>query len=76
MYKRQEKCSLPLTGYHVVDMIVTEKAVMVVTPEGLMLTEYNPELGDRDTAVADIQAATGAKLTLSPDLKPMPLPPA
>ena len=69
-----DKCSLPLTGYHVVDMIVTEKAVMVVTPQGLMLTEYNPELGDRDAAVADIQASTGATLILSPDLKPMPLP--
>lgn len=70
-----EKCTLPLTGYHVVDMIVTEKAVMVVTPQGLTLTEYNPELGDRDAAVADIQASTGAALILSPDLKPMPLPP-
>lgn len=70
-----EKCTLPLTGYHVVDMIVTEKAVMVVSPEGLLLTEYNPELGDRDAAVADIQASTGAKLILSPALRPMPLPP-
>lgn len=69
-----KRCTLPLTGYHVVDMIVTEMAVLLVTPEGLMLTEYNPELGDRDTAVADIQAATEAPLILSPDLKPMPLP--
>lgn len=69
-----EKCSLPLTGYKVVDMIVTELAVMVVTPEGLMLTEYNPELGDRDTAVAQIQAQTGAKLIISPELRPMVLP--
>lgn len=69
-----KKCSLPLTGYKVVDMIVTELAVMVVTPEGLMLTEYNPELGDRDTAVAQIQAQTGAKLIISPELWPMVLP--
>ncbi len=69
-----EKCSLPLTGYRVVDMIVTELAVMVVTPEGLVLTEYNPELGDRDTAVAWIQNRTGTKLAISPELCPMALP--
>lgn len=70
-----EKCTLPLTGYRVVNMIVTEKAVMTVTRQGLLLTEYNPELGDRETAIADIQKNTGAKLWLSPHLKPMPLPP-
>lgn len=69
-----EKCTLPLTGYHVVNMIVTELAVMAVTSEGLTLTEYNPELGDQDTAVAAIQNATGARLRISPALKPMPLP--
>jgi len=69
-----EKCSLPLTGYRVVDMIVTEKAVMLVTPDGLLLTEYNPELGDRDAAIRDIQAHTGTGLLVSPELKPMPLP--
>jgi acetate CoA/acetoacetate CoA-transferase beta subunit len=69
-----EKCSLPLTGYRVVHMIVTELAVMVVTPQGLELREYNPELGDKDAAVAQIQAATGAKLHISPELCPMILP--
>ena len=39
-----EKCTLPLTGYHVVNMIVTELAVMAVTSEGLTLTEYNLSL--------------------------------
>ena len=69
-----EKCSLPLTGYRVVNMIVTELAVMVVTPEGLMLTEYNPELGDAQTAAAEIQRNTAATLILSPKLRPMRLP--
>lgn len=69
-----EKCTLPLTGYRVVDMIVTELAVMMVTPEGLMLTEYNPELGERDAAVAEIQNQTAAKLLISPNLCPMVLP--
>ena len=70
-----EKCTLPLTGYRVVDMIVTELAVMVVTPQGLVLTEYNPELGDRDTAVRIICENTDAKLIISGELKPMKLPP-
>ena len=70
-----DKCTLPLTGYRVVDLIVTEKAVFSITPEGLMLMEYNPELGSKEAAVADIRANTGAKFLRSPDLKPMPLPP-
>lgn len=69
-----EKCPLPLTGYKVVDMIVTELAVMVVTPEGLLLTEYNPELGDPEAAVAEIRRNTGAELHISPELRPMVLP--
>ena len=71
-----KKCTLPLTGYRVVDLIVTEKAVIRVTPQGLMLMEYNPELGERGQALADIRASTGAELLLSPELKPMPLPEA
>ena len=70
-----DKCTLPLTGYRVVDLIVTEKAVFSITPEGLMLMEYNPELGSKEAAVSDIRANTGAKFLRSPDLKPMPLPP-
>ena len=69
-----EKCTLPLTGYKVVDMIVTELCVLKVTPEGLELAEYNPELGDRDIAIRIIQEKTAAKLHISPDLKPMRLP--
>ena len=69
-----EKCTLPLTGYKVVDMIVTELCVLKVTPEGLQLSEYNPELGDRDTAISIIQEKTAAKLHIAPDLKPMQLP--
>ncbi len=61
-----KECTLPLTAKGQVNLIVTEMAVMEVTPEGLLLTEYNPEF-----TVEQIQAATEATLMISPDLKPM-----
>jgi 3-oxoacid CoA-transferase subunit B len=60
------KCSLPLTGVAVVDMIVTELGVIEVTPEGLVLTETAPGV-----TPADVQKATEPTLRLSPDLKTM-----
>ena len=48
-----KKCSLPLTGVEVVDHIVTELAVIEVTPEGLVLREIAP-----DTTVEQVQALT------------------
>jgi 3-oxoacid CoA-transferase subunit B len=38
-----KKCTLPLTGVKVVHMIVTEMAVIQVTPEGLVLEEIAPD---------------------------------
>ena len=70
-----KKCTLPLTGYRVVDMIVTELAVFTVDENGLLLTEYNPELGDRETALATLRENTEADFAVSPELRPMPLPP-
>jgi acetate CoA/acetoacetate CoA-transferase beta subunit len=60
------RCTLPLTAVKCVDLIVTEMGVIEVRPDGLVLTEINPEL-----TVADVQAATAAPLGISPDLKAM-----
>jgi 3-oxoacid CoA-transferase subunit B len=52
-----DRCTLPLTGQHVVSLIVTELAVIDVTPDGLVLRE----IAD-DTTEAAVRAATGAPL--------------
>ena len=56
-HKILKRCSLPLTGVKVVNMIVTEMAVIDVTPQGLVLTEIAV-----DTTVDRVKAATGAEL--------------
>lgn len=52
-----KKCSLPLTGKKVVSLIVTEMAVIRVTPKGLVLEEIA-----EDTTLEAVHAATGAQL--------------
>jgi 3-oxoacid CoA-transferase subunit B len=59
-----KKCTLPLTGAAVVDTIVTDLAVIDVTPEGLTLIEVAP-----GTTAEAVQKATEAPLKVSPDLK-------
>ena len=54
-----KKCSLPLTGVQVVDHIVTELALIDVTPEGLVLREIAS-----DTTVDRVQSLTEPKLIL------------
>jgi 3-oxoacid CoA-transferase subunit B len=54
-----KKCTLPLTGVEVVDHIVTELAVIDITPEGLLLREIAPE-----TTVEHVQSLTEPRLIL------------
>jgi 3-oxoacid CoA-transferase subunit B len=56
-HKILPRCSLPLTGVKVVNQIVTELAVIDVTPKGLVLREIAA-----DTTVEAIMTATGARL--------------
>jgi 3-oxoacid CoA-transferase subunit B len=61
-----KRCTLPLTGLKVVELIITEMGVIRVAPEGLVLEEIAPDL-----TVADVQNATQPKLIVSGTLKVM-----
>lgn len=61
-----KNCTLPLTGAGEVDLIVTERAVMEVTPQGLLLKEINPLF-----SLDDVIASTGAELIIPDSLLQM-----
>lgn len=65
-HKILKECTLPLTAKGQVNLIITEMGVMDVTPEGIVLKEYNPEF-----TIEQIQEATGTDLIIAYDLKPM-----
>ena len=62
-HKILHRCTLPLTGMKVVHQIVTELAVIDVTPTGLTLREIA-----EDTTLEAVKAATGAKFTVAEPL--------
>lgn len=61
-----KKCTLPLTGVGCVKKVVTELAVMDVTPKGFKLLERAPGV-----SVEDIIKATEAKLIIEGDIPEM-----
>jgi 3-oxoacid CoA-transferase subunit B len=61
-----KKCSLPLTGERCVNRIVSELAVIDVTPKGLKLVERAP-----DVSVEEIVKATEAPLIIEGDIPEM-----
>jgi 3-oxoacid CoA-transferase B subunit len=56
-------CDYPLTAMACVNLVVTDLAVLEVTPGGFVLREIAS-----DTSVEAVQAATEAPLTIAPDL--------
>lgn len=59
-----EECTLPLTGCGVVSMVITNFGVMDVTDDGLVLREVADGL-----SVDEVIKATGASLTIAPELR-------
>lgn len=59
-----KKCNLPLTGVHVVDLIVTDLAVIEVTERGLLLKEVAPGV-----TAEQVQTATEPRLRIADNLK-------
>jgi len=55
-----ENCTLPLTGKEVVHRIITDRAVLDVTPNGLLLVEVAP-----GHSVAEIRNCTEPPLTVA-----------
>jgi 3-oxoacid CoA-transferase subunit B len=59
-----KRCTLPLTGLAVVDLIVTDMGVIEVTESGLLLKEVAPGV-----TVEQVKAATEAELRVAPEIK-------
>lgn len=62
------QCTSPLTAPECVDLIITDVAVIEVTPQGLVLKEVVPGWTPQE-----VQSLTEPKLIVSPDLKDMEL---
>lgn len=64
--KLLRQCSLPLTGVKCVKKVVTNMAVLDITPNGFQLLERAPGV-----SVQEIQAATEGRLIIEGDVPEM-----
>lgn len=64
--KLLKRCSLPLTGVGCVKKVVTDLAVLEITPEGFKLLERAPGV-----SVFQIEKATEGNLIVSGDISEM-----
>ncbi len=60
-HKILRNCDLPLTGVGVVNMIISDLCVLVVTPDGLELRELAPGV-----SLEEVQEKTGAPIHTAP----------
>ena len=66
--KLVRKCTLPVTGYHEADLVVTELAVFRFRERQMVLEELAPEID-----LEGLRARTAARFTVAENLKPMPV---
>jgi len=59
-----KELTLPLSAKESVDLIITDLAVIEVTPDGLLLKEFAP-----DWTPEEVQSQTGARLLVAEDVK-------
>ena len=62
------ECSYPLTARRAVNLVITDLAVIEVSPEGLLLKEVAPTVTPNE-----VQALTEPKLRIAADLREMDL---
>ena len=75
--KLLHKCTLPLTGVGVIDMVITDLGVMAVTPNGLKLLELASgvtvdEIKAKTNTQTNAETKTKTKAEPKPELKPKP----
>lgn len=64
--KLLEECTLPLTGVQCVSKVVTDLAVLDITPDGFRLVELAPGV-----TIDEIKGKTKGRLTIAEDVKEM-----
>jgi 3-oxoacid CoA-transferase B subunit len=67
-YRIVKRCTYPLTAKEAVDLVITDLAVIEVTPDGLVLKEIAP-----GWTAGEVQALTEPELIIAPDLKEVEL---